>query len=288
MVDIIFTSLDRMRWIREISSHLDMFAKYNHKIDIRIIFDSALKSEDVNPVHLVTLACMIEYIARRNGHVSMDTKSDVANMIYEKLRFHEYWKGGKNYAETELGHIFNIWRIDDNKKEVYSKNVEEYFQRSMFKGKDLSPISITMNEAFYNVFDHAEADGNAFSCIQYEQETTKLMIAICDLGKGIARSVTDFDPSISSDVEALRRSIDIDFTVRSRDHNRGWGLSNILECAEWARIISNGAILIKSKGNDNIRVMKYDPCFNGTLVFVDMYLEKTEDIGVWDSYDLNF
>lgn len=90
------------------------------------------------------------------------------------------------------GNIFNLWRIVESQKDLYAKNVELYFQNNFFRGKDLSAVSLSMVEAFYNVFDHAMAGGNAFSFIKYEKDKGKLLVAICDFGIGIAKSVRDF------------------------------------------------------------------------------------------------
>lgn len=165
----------------------------------------------------------------------------------------EWWK---NHVDSVSDNIFNLWRIIETEKDLYAKNVERYFKNNFFKGKDLSVISLSMIEAYYNVFDHAEANGNAFSLIKYDKDSELLHVAVCDFGKGIAKSVRDFTPDITNDKDALLKSIEADFTVGSKSHNKGKGLDNILSCSSVVRIFCNNALLLKSDAG--IRIFDVD------------------------------
>ena len=79
------------------------------------------------------------------------------------------------------------------------------------------------------------------------------------------------------------KSIEIDFTVRSKLHNRGQGLYNILSCSDVIRIISNNALLLK---NDKIRAMETDFHFGGTLIYLEIDLSKTEDAEILEEFNL--
>ena len=188
-----------------------------------------------------------------------------------------------NYV-AELRNIFNLWRIIETEKDLYAKNVERYFKNNFFKGKDLSVISLSMIEAYYNVFDHAEANGNAFSLIKYDKDSELLHVAVCDFGKGIAKSVRDFTPDITNDKDALLKSIEADFTVGSKSHNKGKGLDNILSCSSVVRIFCNNALLLKSDAG--IRIFDVDFHFFGTLIYLKIDLSLTEDEEILEEFDL--
>ena len=66
----------------------------------------------------------------------------------------------------------------------------------------------TLTEAYYNVFDHADANGIAFSVITFNKETQVLDATICDLGVGMVKPIKVVFPQIVTDEEALRRSIE--------------------------------------------------------------------------------
>lgn len=53
------------------------------------------------------------------------------------------------------------------------------------------------------MFDHAKANGNAFSVLQYDEENAILYVAISDFGIGIAQSVRNFDERIKNDKDAI-------------------------------------------------------------------------------------
>lgn len=199
----------------------------------------------------------------------------------EQLKFYEYWSGGKNHVEASSSDIFNLWRIVDSEKDLYARNVEKYFNSNFFRNKDLSFVSLSMVEAYYNIFDHAYSGGNAFSIIKYDSEKEILNVAICDFGIGIAKSVRTFNNSIKNDKDALAKSIEVDFTVGSKSHNKGKGLDNILCCSDVVRILANNAMLVKS---GNVRFFDTDFDFRGTLIYFDLCLKEAEEEEVLDEF----
>lgn len=278
-----FQTLDKGIWLKELSNIRNGYSSSNYKNDIAFEFSEELSEKDIEPIHLVTLACLIQFFHDKGHKVWLrNSNKSVKDMLFNQLRFQEYWIGGKHHIDAKDESLFNLWRIVESEKDLYAKNVELYFKNTFFKGKDLSAISICMIEAFYNVFDHAQANGNAFSLIKYDEKSEKLNVAICDFGIGIAQSVRDFDPSISSDQEALLKSIEVDFTVRSKSHNAGKGLDNILNCSDVIRIISNGAFLLK---NDNTKVFDLGYNFEGTLIYFDIDLSNAEDEEILDEFE---
>ncbi|WP_455628437.1 ATP-binding protein [Parabacteroides chinchillae] len=283
---ISFKSLKKEDWLRSISFIRNTYQKSKYKKNIQFVFDDNLPAESFRPIHLVTLACLIHFLDL-NGHMVCvgSNNESVTLMLFEQLRFQEYWSGGKNHVDATDSNIFNLWRIVETEKDLYARNVEQYFKNTFFKGKDLSVISLSMVEAYYNVFDHAVAGGNAFSLIKYEKAEEILHVAICDFGKGIAKSVRDFNVEIQKDTEALLKAIEIDFTVGSKAHNKGKGLDNILSCSSVVRIFSNNAWLLKMNGV-GIKVYETDFHFGGTLIYFEIQLGQTEDEEILDVYEM--
>lgn len=73
----------------------------------------------------------------------------------------------------------------------------------------------------YNIFDYAQAGNNAFSFIKYDKNRQKIAVGICDFGIGIVNSVRNHIPNIGNDKKALEKSIEVNFTIASTEHNRG-------------------------------------------------------------------
>lgn len=282
---IFFDSLAKEDWLRKISFERGRYDKGLFKNQIVLEFSPTLKAEDFEPIHLVTLACLIHFLDENEHRIYIASANDsVRNMLFNDLRFQDYWSGeGVNHVDSDNNNIFNLWRIVENEKDLYAKGVEKYF-KCLFKNKDLSVISLSLIEAYYNVFDHAEANGNAFSLIKYEEDKNKLHVAICDFGKGIAKSVRDFTPSIPSDKDALEKSIETDFTVRSKMHNKGKGMDNILSCSNVIRIFCNNALLLKS--DENIKLYDIDFHFYGTLIYLEIDLSAAEDEEILEEFEL--
>lgn len=280
-----FESLNKGGWLRTIASVRNNYETGEYKKYIILNFNSSFKSEDFEPIHLVTLACLIQFLDQK-GHLVLIASSsdDVRNMLFADLRIQEYWSGGQNHVDSTSSNIFNLWRIIEAEKDLYAKNVEQYFKNNFFKGKDLSVISLSMVEAYYNVFDHADAGGNAFSLIKYDTNNEVLHVAICDFGKGISKSVRDFRPEISNDKDALLKSIEVDFTVGSKEHNKGKGLDNILSCSSVVRIFCNNALLLRNE--NGIKMYDVDFHFGGTLIYFQIPLLFVEDEEILDEFTL--
>lgn len=120
--------------------------------------------------------------------------------------------------------------------------------------------------------------------IKYNEIDEILHVAISDFGKGISKSVRDFDPSIKSDKEALLKSIEINFTVKSKIHNKGKGLDNILSCSSVVRIFSNTALLLKK--DDMVKMFDIDFHFYGTLIYFEIPLSLSEDEEILEEFVL--
>lgn len=282
MQQVLFNNLDRKKWIKKI---VDTFNNING--DIALVFSQDILVSKLLPLHLVTLACLIDAFIKQNKDVYLsDSNKGIFQYLVNDLKFGSYFNLGRDYAEPEMSdNVFNLWRIKNEEKELYPKEIEKYFKKVYFKNKDLSPISEALVEAYYNVFDHSNSDGNAFSLLKYDTETNKLYASISDFGKGIAKSVRENDPSIQNDILAIEYAIQDNYTIKSQSHNRGFGLGNILSCTNIARILCNSVTLINR--NKRIRILETGFEYPGTLIDFEINLNGLEDEEYIDFFTFN-
>ncbi len=240
------------------------------------------------PIHLVTLACLIEFLDRQGYVVSLqNTESPVHKFLFETLQFPRYWKEGQNYVPANSDSIFNLWRLVEAEIEGHSQRIHDYLQKRLFKNKDLSAVKNSLVEAYYNIFDHAEAGGNAFSLIKYDGLTEKLHVAICDFGRGIADTVKEKVPDITEDYEALGKAMEDLFTINSKTHNMGLGLGNIRRtCTESdkLRILSNQGFLYAN--SDFIQIQPNNFYFCGTLIYYELSLSHFDELEIIANFEL--
>lgn len=286
---VLFSNTERVYWLKTITDIHNKFAGdigYLSIQNVLFVFDEQIFPKDTKPFHLVTLACLIHYLKDLGLDVFLSmNNNDVFHFIYDDLGFSEYWSRGKNYVEAPSHNsIFNLWRITEDGKDLYAKRVEEYLRRTYFANKDLSAVSVGLVEAYYNVFDHAQAKGNAFSLIQYEEETSILHVAISDFGIGIAQSVSEYDKEITNDKDAILKALEDNFTVKSTERNKGMGLSNIIAPAKEARIFSHNGLVYKH--NSIIEGFDCEMSFPGTLIYYEIDLSQMEDEEIMNEFDL--
>lgn len=283
---ITFDSTEQHIWLLSVVNAYNRVVDRGVYDDVVITFDDSIDVQSVKPFHLVTLACLIHHINKMGHHVYVSSKNKyLTDYLFNDLGFQEYFGGGKNYVETKTSsNIFNLWRIVESDKDMYAKKVEDYFQRKYFQDKDLSVISLCLVEAYYNVFDHADANGNAFSIIQYDESVGRLYVAISDFGIGIAQSVRRFNKNISSDSDAIKMAIEDRFTVGSTKRNRGMGLGNILSSADKAIVISNHGMAHKKDGS--IKTFELDFTYPGTLLCFEMDLSTMENREIMDEFNI--
>lgn len=151
---ILFEDTDKGAWLRKIAEVVQLYHYNGNHRKITIDFLDKIKAEELYPIHLVTLACLIQYLSDNNWLVYgiKGENKEVGKFLFDDLKFDRYWSGGQNHVETNKSYnIFNLWRIVDSEKDIYAKSVEDYFKRNYFQSKDLSPISIALLEAYYNV-----------------------------------------------------------------------------------------------------------------------------------------
>lgn len=256
----------------------------------RVILDfDGLDKSLLNPMHIVSLACLIECLDRKGVLISLNSIENrpVEHYLWHDLKFKEYWAGGKNYVPAQEVEISNLWRVIDAEKEVHSHRVYNYLKQHFFQSKDLSAVRNSLDEAYYNIFDHAQAAGNAFSFVEFNRETEKLHVAVCDFGVGIARLVRTSLGTITSDKDALLKALEYKFTTGSQKHNMGMGLGNIKDtCTDEDHliIISNHGKLIANR--DTIEAYEHTFSFPGSLIYYELSLSHFENEEIIDTFEL--
>ena len=281
---VVFGSVGRIEWIKTISDSIEQLASRVVAGD-RMLIQLPSETDNFEAVHLASLACFIEYFHKKGCRMALT--NNVKDFIFDKLNWRAYWAGHQDYAESKDLTIHNLWRITDEGKEIHCLQVYDFLKRGPFKQKDLSAVSNSLLEAYYNIFDHADANGIAFSFIRYIEDKQKLSVAICDFGKGIATSVKEKCPGIEDDSSAIELAMKDRFTIQSKIHNRGLGLGNIrAACTEEdaLRIISNRGLLITRR--DEIKKRKNSFNFPGTLIFYDLTLSQFEDEEIIPNFEL--
>ena len=285
--NIIFDSVGRIEWIRTIADNIKQLTPQVVAGD-QIIIHLPSEVEKLDAAHLASLACFIKYFHKKRCIMATMANPQVRTFIFDKLNWRAYWAGHQDYTEAKDLTILNLWRITDEGKEIHSRQVYDFLKRGPFKQKDLSAVPNSLLEAYYNVFDHAEANGVAFSFIRYIENKQKLSVAICDFGKGIATSVKEKYPGIEDDSSAIELAMKDRFTIQSKTHNRGLGLGNIrTACTEEdaLRIISNRGFLITKRDEINKRENNFN--FPGTLIFYDLTLSHFEDEEIIANFELD-
>lgn len=281
---IYITSSRKGDWLAKISEIHSSYSPLLPSKDIVFSFSPEISLNDIEPVHLVTFACLIQYLTDKGHKVFMDKTNPILNQyIFKDLNFSEYWKGGKNHVDAKTsGNIFNLWRIVDSEKDLYAAKVAEYFTRTDFKDKDLSALSVSLVEAFYNVFDHAKAGRNAFLLLNYDHVGKILKVSIADFGIGIANSVRNYNPKFQSDIKAIEWAVLDHSTVKSTSHNKGLGMGNILAVATTARIFSGNGLLVLHERTTRPFTTNFS--FPGTLLYMNVDLKTFDDIEILDNF----
>lgn len=290
ITEIKFKDRDRAEWLRTIISFGCSLPGSDEDDIVRLKFDNQLSPDTIDSAHFVVLACFIESLDRKGYMISLDRTSPLGEYLWDTLKFRDYWAGHQNYVAAKENSIFNLWRVVDEEKEVHSQCIHDYLkQRRFFQRKDLSAVKSSLDEVYYNIFDHAEAEGNAFSLIKFDRHTQKLYVAVCDFGKGVAKKIRDKFPEIADDAAAIRKAMEYKFTIGSQQHNMGMGLDNILmTCREndTLQIISNNGFINAKR--DHIQAGLNTFSLDGTLIFYELSLSHFEDMEIIDNFDLDF
>lgn len=267
----------------------DILKQYTHvPYPVVIIINDSITKRQFSAVHVVLFSCLAESMKRMGcTELFVRANNEMTDLFINDISAHKYFSNERSaHVISRDDTIFNLWRIVDTEIESYSLSLHNYLKRSFFHGCDLSGLKNALTELYYNVYDHAEANGNAFSYIQYSPEDKKIYVAVCDLGIGIARSLrTTTQKHLDSDRSALSKAIEKGITSGSREHNMGLGLDsvvNLLGKNDYFRIVSNRALLFYNDGIEKTYDLDFD--FPGTLIYFDYSIDSLENEEIVDSF----
>ena len=281
----VFNSSKRVEWLMRV---MEIREKgYVEGDSVMLSFDN-LTVDELLPEHVTSLACLVEYLYRRYVTVALDRNTACGEFLFSDLHLREYWGNRHDYFPARNETILNLWHVKSAQAEDHARRITNYLRTSTGQKKDLSAVTTSLYEAYYNIADHSQAEENAFSMISYDKETQVLNVAVCDFGIGVAATVRRFDTSIKDDQHALKKAVEVNFTVQSTTHNAGMGLDTIrCVCTEddavW--LISNGAALRMT--NSNLRTTDLGFEFKGCLLAYSVSLshfeyEEVLDDFIWD------
>lgn len=245
--------------------------------------------EYLQPFHFVLLACLRERL-KAIGYTKcyLRGNSEVKDYLLNMCNLGKYWHGESpvDFMQSKDSHVFNLWRVKKENIESYSEAIHQYLKQNFFQKKDLSSLKLALLETFYNIFDHADAKGNAFSFIKYDEGQQRLQIAVCDFGVGIANTIRKVYPGIRNDAEAIKTATENTISASSQPHNKGMGLGNIISNLyekDIFRVVSNKGLLKLQNGQTEIYETPYE--FKGTLIYYEITLSQFEDEEIINTFD---
>lgn len=235
-----------VEWLRFIQEHR------NNKKDNRylICIIDFTKVDFLQPFHLASLACLLEEYKMSGARINFKSKRTTeSGKFISYTKFNRYWKRffNRNFCFTsEINNTLPIWKYDKTRIDSFATLAENFYSNHSVKGKDMSVLRNSIVEALNNISDHSESKVSGFISTQYYKAKNELVIAICDFGKGIPRTVNSYlkknGENKLSDCLALSRALEYGFSTRSTPQNRGFGLDNILTNVK----VTNGEIIIVS------------------------------------------
>lgn len=289
MVDFFsYDSCNKSDWIFNTIQYRDsIIPSYSQGKVINICLGSDIVKERFEPIHVVLLSCLIDELKTNNYKVRLVIEDEtIKDFLWNDIKVSKYWNG-KRIAQipSPTPSKFNLWRILEEYKDAYAINVCDYFN-TINKRKDFSGFQTALNELYYNVFDHADAKGNSFSYISFDDNF--ISVAVCDFGKGIAQTIREAHPEYHSDVIALENAMKNGITSRSKSYNAGYGLYDIatmLDDEDYLRILSNKSLAV-CIGNSK-KFYNLETEFRGTLIYLKISMSSFPEKEIVDSYDFD-
>lgn len=288
IMTFVFHDSSRIRWVKSICQWRCSLASASLPSEcVRIVLGGRISKTDINPFHIVTLSCFIDFIKKKGYLVILDIGNhELSDFIHEDMCLTSYWRieNIAHIASPDASRL-NLWRIIEGRSDEYEESVHRYFSNK-FPDTDFLMLKTCLAELYFNVFDHAKAEGIAFSYIHYDDRKGIIHIAICDFGEGIASTIRKAYPEIDKDEDALRLSLKRGVTSRSHKHNAGFGLDNILSMIKLKesafRIVSNNAMLLCDVNGIKSYPLSFE--MKGTLIYLDLPISGFDKSEINDEY----
>ena len=186
--------------------------------------------------------------------------------------------------EPTINTAIPIKRVDTSTMNAYILDAQTFFAK-FCQGKDISALNVCISEIINNVSDHSRSRYDSFIFSQFYRKPSKIVFAISDLGVGIPQTVNEYLKSNGreelSDFKAVEWAIEKGRSVKSKSHNIGAGLDNIVSIlrgvGEIKIFTSSVYYHIDIWGNRNFMV---NPIRNfiGTIIEISIYTNKLDKI----------
>lgn len=283
-------------WVAQISAIRDRLCSSAVDDNIQFILSEEIDIPYLQPLQIVTLACLLAYSIPSYRRVTLTASDDVELFLRDDLHLQQYFADTPHVDATKPS-IFNLWKVDNPQTFGYSHSLSEYLKRSYFKGKDLSAFTNALNELYANVADHAEANGIAYSYIHLDENAGKIKIAFCDFGIGIPACLSKAgiipEPGLGYVQWATRPGV----SARSSAHNAGKGLDDVISSLpgkyDRLKILSDNELFIVGEISspdgkcDRIEKTLILPfCFKGTLIHFEYDISELENEEIIGESDL--
>ena len=288
---IIRGTSNKILWLKEIGEHRSFLSKLSPLDGSPIEFDIR-QIEYLEPLHVVSLACLFEEAKSRHAHskilVHFDKKNPACQYLIDS-NFFQYWKRDFNrehVANSTIAATLGIWKVQSEGIPGYVTYVQRYFENNYLHDQCLDSLKVALDELFNNIFDHSVSPVDGFVTIQYYPNKHQLIFAVADFGIGIPNGINNYLQKIGQPIvtekDALVLAFRQRFSIKSILQNKGEGLHTL------AGIIknTNGSMNLFSNrarvryNNGIFKKSAFKPYFEGTIfeIILDAtFFESAED-----------
>ncbi len=252
----------------------------------------------VHPAILTFVAALGMTVKKQN--ITIDTVSARSGHYLERMGLFQLLDlpSQFNIAEHEASGRFIPLTIIKTAEEQ-TKFITDMVPLLHLSPKHADAIKYTVGELVRNVLEHSGSKYGAVVAAQYYQSSNMIRLGICDTGIGIQKAINQ-SWDVKTDLDALKLALVPGVTGTTRreggtEANAGAGLFFIKSMATMNRdyfaIYSGSGVyrLLKRRPTKKLPVLHADPekdkhvetnqasNFTGTLVAVDISLEKTQE-----------
>ena len=275
-------------WIDFASSSLEHAKERFDRCIVDFQSNKFLETDD-----LVILASVIEYFHIYGSEISFINDSGKLYSYLKTIKFINFWESDynrNNFLIPYRSSTVTLWKINPEHTFSYKERLQDFLKKRFLNDKiDLTSLGSNVEEVFNNIFDHSESKVNGFILGQYFPNKKRFSFSVCDLGVGIPFRVNKYNLANNlheiKDEHAVYSALEIGFTTKSTERNRGFGLNNLLEMTESSngelRVISNKGCVIKEADEPFFLHNFGNNFLHGTLIRVDI------DVNTFDEIDLS-
>lgn len=93
MIHILFDKADKVRWVRNIASFVNLHCNSTSGEEVVIDFSNEILPHELKPFHLTSLACLVQFFVDKNFPVSISwDNKDVCQYVCDTCGFSTYWR----------------------------------------------------------------------------------------------------------------------------------------------------------------------------------------------------